>query len=47
VSTIEHDPSCTPNQMTPPDEEGIRDCLGCGLWEQIPHGPGPDTDPED
>lgn len=33
-STIEHGPNCTPKDMGPADDEGIRDCFGCGLWEE-------------
>jgi len=32
---IKHLPSCKPEHMTEPDEEEIRDCLNCGLWEHV------------
>jgi len=33
MSAIEHGPDCRPEDMSEPDEEGIRDCRCCGLWE--------------
>jgi hypothetical protein len=29
---IEHGPDCKPEDMTPPDWEGVSDCAKCGLW---------------
>lgn len=33
-SDIEHAADCRPEHMTEPDEEGLRDCMNCGLWER-------------
>lgn len=32
--SIEHGPDCRPEDMSEPDEEGMRDCRTCGLWEK-------------
>jgi hypothetical protein len=37
---IEHLPECEPEDMSEPDEEGIRDCMRCGLWEYPERYPG-------
>jgi hypothetical protein len=33
VQSIEHLSTCKPEHMSEPDEEGVRDCFNCGLFE--------------